>query len=79
MTDKQGAGVDALWKALLPADVTEEAKKEWFHDLHWMINQGYIVLLSDGHIFTSSAAKAGEVKKKPAASSEAESKDAPEA
>lgn len=64
VSGNQGAGVDALWKALLSEDVTEEAKKEWFHDLHWMINQGYIVLLSDGHIFTSSAAKAGELKKK---------------
>ncbi|MGJ8671370.1 hypothetical protein [Rubritalea sp.] len=64
VSDNQGTGVDNLWKALLPEDVTDESKKEWFHDLHWMINQGYMVLLSDGHIYTSSAAKAGELKKK---------------
>ncbi|MFC5050219.1 hypothetical protein ACFPK9_06315 [Rubritalea spongiae] len=63
-SENQGAGIDALWKALLPAEVTDEVKKEWFHDLHWMINQGYMVLLSDGHIYTSSAAKSGELKKK---------------
>ncbi len=55
--ENSGAGIDELWKQLLPADVAEEQKKEWFHDLHWMINQGYIVLLSDGRIFTSSCAK----------------------
>lgn len=58
----QGAGLDVLWKALLPEEVSEEQKKEWFHDLHWMINQGYIILLSDGHIFTSSSAKAEPAK-----------------
>lgn len=55
-----GAGIDAVWKELLPADVAEESKKEWFHDLHWMINQGYIVLLSDGHIFTSNFSKSAK-------------------
>lgn len=64
VSEHPGAGVDELWKQLLPEDATDEHKKEWYHDLHWMINQGFIILLSDGHIFASSAAKV-EVSKKP--------------
>ncbi|MEO1856580.1 MAG: hypothetical protein ABGY95_04340 [Rubritalea sp.] len=48
-----GGGVDSLWKAVFPEGITEEDKKEWFHDLHWMINEGYVVLLSNGHVFSS--------------------------
>ncbi|MFC4991110.1 hypothetical protein [Rubritalea tangerina] len=63
VNEHPGAGVDELWKGLLSEDVTDEVKKEWFHDLHWMINQGYIVLLSDGHIFTSNFSKPKAAKK----------------
>ena len=59
-----GGGIDLLWKAVLPEDVTDEVKKEWFHDLHWMINQGYVILLSNGHVFSSDHSAAG-VKKSP--------------
>ena len=48
-----GGGIDALWKTVLPEDITDETKKNWFHDLHWMINEGYVILLSSGHIFSS--------------------------
>jgi len=48
-----GGGIDALWKTVLPEEVTDEVKKAWFHDLHWMINEGFVILVSDGHIFSS--------------------------
>ena len=57
------AGVDKLWEALLPADVTDEAKVEWFHALHWMINQGHIVLTSEGLVFSATYTKPAEPKK----------------
>lgn len=63
VSENAGAGVDALWKALLPEDVTDEAKKEWFHDLHWMIKQGHVILLSDGHIYPATYTKPAAPKK----------------
>lgn len=57
-----GGGIDALWKTVLPDEVTDEHKKEWFHDLHWMINEGYVVLLSNGHVFSSDHSAAGAKK-----------------
>ncbi|GAA5494569.1 hypothetical protein Rhal01_00731 [Rubritalea halochordaticola] len=52
-----GGGVDQLWKDVLPEGVSEEAKKEWYHDLHWLLNQGYVVLMSDGHLYDSALSK----------------------
>jgi len=57
-----GAGIDELWKAVLPEGADDKVKHEWYHDLHWLLNQGHAVLLEDGHVFPSS-----ESKKKPAA------------
>ncbi len=51
--ENSGAGIDKLWEAVLPEDVTDELKKEWYHDLHWLINQGYILLMSEGFLFTA--------------------------
>lgn len=67
-----GGGIDALWKTVLPEEVTDEVKKSWYHDLHWMINEGFVVLVSDGRIFSSDhssapAKKASTPKKKKAA------------
>lgn len=68
--DHSGAGIDELWKAVLPADIDAEDKKLWYHDLHWMINQGYVIFMSDGHIFDSNTTKKSPegkaVKAKPA-------------
>ena len=77
-----GGGIDALWKTVLPEEVTDEVKKAWFHDLHWMINEGFVILVSDGHIFSSDhssapAKKAATPKKKKKAA-EPVSKKTPE-
>lgn len=48
-----GTGIDKLWEAVLPKDVDDELKKAWYHDLHWLINQGYILLMSDGNLFAA--------------------------
>ncbi len=70
--ENSGKGIDELWKSTLEADVTEEVKTLWFHDLHWMLNQGYLVLLENGRLYLSSDAKkkpqqAGKKKAKPQA------------
>jgi len=56
-----GGKIDTMWKDCMPADVDDDAKHLWYHDLHWLINEGLVLLLSDG---TLHAAK--ELEKKPA-------------
>lgn len=55
--ENSGKGIDELWGVTLPTDVTDEQKREWFSDLHWLINQGYLVLLENGKLHLSSDAK----------------------
>lgn len=43
-----GNGIDKLWKALLSENTSEEDKKAWYGDLHWLINQGYVLFMHDG-------------------------------
>lgn len=64
--ENPGGGIDSLWKAVLPEGVDEEGKKGWYHDLHWLLNQGYAVLMSDGHLFGSEQAKKKPGKKRKA-------------
>lgn len=52
-----GAGIDELWKNVCPADIEEKAKFEWYHDLHWLINEGYVIFMNNGLLFPSSASK----------------------
>lgn len=58
-----GGGVDQLWKGVLPEGITEEGRKEWYHDLHWLLNQGYVVLMSDGHLYDSNLSKSKKEQK----------------
>lgn len=52
-----GAGIDALWKSVFPVEIEEKAKHEWYHDLHWLINEGYVIFMNNGLLFPSSASK----------------------
>lgn len=63
--DHPGANIDELWKGCLPAEVDEATRHTWYHDLHWLINEGLVLLLSDG---TLHAAKAQSNKQDPEAS-----------
>lgn len=48
---KNPAGnIDTMWKDLLPKDIDDETKKLWYHDLHWLINEGFLLLFSDGKL-----------------------------
>lgn len=55
--DNVGAGIDELWKAMWPEEIEDEKKHEWYHDLHWLINAGYVIFMNSGHLFPSSASK----------------------
>lgn len=67
--ENSGVGIDSLWKSVCPADIEEKAKFEWYHDLHWLINEGYVIFMNNGLLFPSSASKkpaAKQAKAKPA-------------
>lgn len=57
--DHPGGNIEELWKDCLPADVDEQTRHTWYHDLHWLINEGLALLFSDG---TLHAAKELNVK-----------------
>jgi len=48
-----GKGVEQLWKDVLPADVTDEDKAQWYHDFKWLLTQGFVTLMEDGQVFFS--------------------------
>ncbi len=48
VTDHAGGNIDELWKECLPAEIDEATRHTWYHDLHWLINEGLVLLLSDG-------------------------------
>ncbi len=48
-----GKGIDQLWQELLPADISEDDKAQWFHDLKWLLTQGFVTLMKDGEVFYS--------------------------
>ena len=53
LKENSGRKLDKLWKAVMPEDASDEVKHEWYHDLHWLLNQGHVILLSDGGLFLS--------------------------
>jgi len=57
---KPGGNIDEMWKDSLPSDVDDDTRHLWYHDLHWLINEGLVLLFSDG---TLHAAK--ELEKEP--------------
>lgn len=64
-----GGKIDEMWKAVLPKDVDDETRHLWYHDLHWLINEGIVLLFSDGKLH---AAK--EIQKKKAVKKSAKTK-----
>ncbi len=59
-----GKGLDGLWAEYLGETPSEEDKKAWYADLHWLLNQGYVLLLADS---TLHMAKSPQEESKPAA------------
>ena len=73
VTDHPGGNIDKLWQDCLPADIDDTMRHTWYHDLHWLINEGFVLLFSDGTLHAAkelSSKQAGppqaEVKKKTA-------------
>lgn len=77
VADHSGSGIDELWKNVCPSGIEDKAKHEWYHDLHWLINEGYVIFMNNGLLFPSSASK--KPAKKPAVkSAQGEKEIAPE-
>lgn len=48
-----GKKIERLWKDVLPNEVSDQEKLGWYHDLHWLLNQGYVLLMADSTLFLS--------------------------
>ena len=40
--------IEDMWKDLFPDNIDDDTKHLWYHDLHWLINEGFVILFSDG-------------------------------
>lgn len=50
IAENSGKKLELLWKHFLPQEVSEQEKLGWYHDLHWLLNQGYVLLMADSSI-----------------------------
>ncbi|MFK7910744.1 MAG: hypothetical protein AB8F34_09075 [Akkermansiaceae bacterium] len=67
--DHPSGKLDKMWKDCLPAEVDDETRHAWYHDLHWLINEGLVLLFSDGTLHAAkeqqqAAPKKSQAKKK---------------
>lgn len=72
-----GKKLEDFWKTVFTDETTDEQKAEWYHDLHWLLNQGHAVLLSDTTLHLSKSPKQDQPSAKKAAPRK-ESSPAPE-
>ena len=49
-TTHSGRKLDLLWKDVLLEGISDKDKADWYHDLHWLLNQGYVLLMADSTI-----------------------------
>jgi len=73
--DNDGKGVEDLWKEILPETISDDDKAQWFHDLKWLLSQGYVSLHEDGKVTFSK--KVAEQPKKEKKAPQAEQTEAP--
>ena len=66
VTDHAGGNIDELWKECLPAELDEATRHTWYHDLHWLINEGLVLLLSDGTLHAAKGQRDNEAQSKQA-------------
>jgi len=65
ITENSGRKLEHLWEDLLPNEIGDEEKTGWYHDLHWLLNQGYVLLMADSTIHRSKR-PGGDESKRPA-------------
>ena len=64
--ENSGQNIEALWKACLPAEPSDEIKHGYYSDLHWLLNQGFVLLLEDGTLYFGKDKPAPQSKQAPA-------------
>lgn len=50
-----GKNLEDLWKDILPEGADDSIKRGYYHDLHWILNQGYALLMADGILLLAKA------------------------
>ena len=48
--DHPSGSLDKMWQDCLPEGIEEKERHVWYHDLHWLINEGLVLLFSDGSL-----------------------------
>lgn len=71
--------IDKMWKDCLPKDIDDETRHTWYHDLHWLINEGLVLLFSDGKLHAAKELNPDPPKTKKAAKKSAKKKIAKQA
>ncbi|WP_411845857.1 hypothetical protein AAFN60_20020 [Roseibacillus persicicus] len=81
--ENSGKNLEDFWKVFLPEDADADTKRSYYHDLHWLLNQGFVLLMADSTIHLAknkpkpeAPKKAKEEKKAPQAE---ETQEAPKA
>lgn len=77
ITANSGKNLEELWKGVLPADADKKTKQNYYHDLHWLLNQGFILLMADSTLHLAKTKPVPQPKKEKAA--EASTEPTPEA
>lgn len=55
--DHPSGSIDKMWQDCLPKDVDDATRHTWYHDLHWLINEGLVLLFSDGSLHAAKELK----------------------
>jgi len=74
LKENSGHKLAELWESVFTEESTDEQKHEWYHDLHWLLNQGHAVLLNDTTLHIAKS-PAGQPPQKKAAKKQAPSKE----
>ena len=60
LKENSGKKLEDLWKDVLPEGADDKLKHAWYHDLHWVLNQGYALLISDSTLHIARSGDGGE-------------------
>ena len=50
ITENSGKNLEEFWEVFLPENPDDEIKRTYYHDLHWLLNQGFVLLMADSTI-----------------------------
>ncbi len=70
IAENSGRKLELLWNHFLPEEVGEQEKLGWYHDLHWLLNQGYVLLMADSSIHLAKKQVGGDQASSPSKATE---------